>query len=200
MTLIEIMLVLAIMVALAAVAWPTLGRALQRYRIRKAADQVVTGWNRARVEAMDTGLIHAFRCRPGSGEYRIELWADADVVLEPAPQTGFSTDQQAAEDSAADMSGNTALAGAGQLPEGVLFADGDAIVDVDARATFAAMTSGGDSDAGAWSTPILFYPDGTASNARLVLANDSSKFVIVELRGITGTATIGEVIAEEALR
>jgi Tfp pilus assembly protein FimT len=186
---------LAILVALAAVSWPSMAKALQGYRIRKAADQVVTGWNRARVEAMDTGLIHAFRCRPGGAEYQIEIWAGADVELNLTPNTGFSSDNE--EPLTAETTGNTALAGAGTLPEGILFADGQSVLD--ARATFAAAASGTASDDIEWTTPILFYPDGTSSNARVALTNESGKYVVVELRGITGTSTIGQVSAGEEL-
>ena len=40
----------------------------------------------------------------------------------------------------------------------------------------------------AWSTPILFFPDGTASQATVVLQNDRSQYVRLTIRGLTGVA------------
>jgi hypothetical protein len=44
-----------------------------------------------------------------------------------------------------------------------------------------------------WSAPIVFYPNGRASNARIRLAGPRDFFVDVTLRGLTGTATISEL-------
>jgi hypothetical protein len=44
-----------------------------------------------------------------------------------------------------------------------------------------------------WSDPIFFYPDGTTSDVRLVLAGDQGRAVCVMLRGITGTASVADL-------
>ena len=49
-------------------------------------------------------------------------------------------------------------------------------------------TSG--SDGTAWSVPIFFYPDGTASTAAVLLKNELGRCIEVRLRGLTGTTTI----------
>ncbi len=46
-TLLELMLVLAILLAVAALAWPVLSRAMAVERLRKAADRVHAEWVRA---------------------------------------------------------------------------------------------------------------------------------------------------------
>ena len=42
---------------------------------------------------------------------------------------------------------------------------------------------------------ILFYPDGTAQQAALKLSNEREWFVQINLRALTGTATVSEVAA-----
>lgn len=48
-----------------------------------------------------------------------------------------------------------------------------------------------------WSLPILFYPDGRATNATLVLVSDDGYQVQVNLRGLTGTVRVGPLQRRE---
>jgi hypothetical protein len=44
-----------------------------------------------------------------------------------------------------------------------------------------------------WGTPVFFFPDGTTSTVRLVLANERQRTVDVWLRGLTGTVRVGRL-------
>jgi Arc/MetJ family transcription regulator len=44
----------------------------------------------------------------------------------------------------------------------------------------------------------VFYPDGTATDARLVLTNERA-FVELQLRGLTGFSRASELLAQEEL-
>ena len=44
-----------------------------------------------------------------------------------------------------------------------------------------------------WSPPVLFYPDGTASDASVLLSNERGLTLRVTLRGLTGIARPGEI-------
>jgi hypothetical protein len=46
-----------------------------------------------------------------------------------------------------------------------------------------------------WGMPIFFFPDGTTSNAQMVLANEDQDTVTVTLRGLTGMVRLGRVEA-----
>jgi hypothetical protein len=39
-----------------------------------------------------------------------------------------------------------------------------------------------------WSTPILFFPDGSSSTATVVLEDDAPRYLRLTLRGLTGVA------------
>ena len=46
-----------------------------------------------------------------------------------------------------------------------------------------------------WSRPVLFYPDGSTSTALISMAHPTMGRIVVKIRGITGDATVSEVLA-----
>jgi hypothetical protein len=82
------------------------------------------------------------------------------------------------------------------LPEGVVFLSGQTVMDtrglmVESQAVTAASAE--------WSQPVYFYPDGTTSDTQLVLRNEHELYVLVQLRGLTGVATVSDVMTAEEL-
>jgi hypothetical protein len=81
-----------------------------------------------------------------------------------------------------------------ELPQGIRFLAGDSLEtarSVDVEADLEAATSA--SRDVTWSSPILFYSDGTTSTAEIILANEQGRAVRVSLRGLTGVAKVSEV-------
>ena len=189
-TLLEMLLVLAILVAVAALAAPAMRGLIQSARLRAAADTVRTEWTRAHVKAMKTGRIQVFRYELGGTKYSVQPWIAGDDALESSAPAiaGFGT---------ADESQETANVGEGrELPEGTLFVAGDAAVESRSLAIEQTAMDATQFES-EWSRPILFYPDGTASDAFVVVANENKVGIKVELRGMTGTATLGDVMDVE---
>ena len=46
-----------------------------------------------------------------------------------------------------------------------------------------------------WSEPIFFYPDGTTSNAQLLLRNKEGRMIELFLHGLTGIVKVSDVTA-----
>ena len=44
-----------------------------------------------------------------------------------------------------------------------------------------------------WSRPILFYPDGSAGDAFIVVGNDHNAGIRINLRGMTAAVTVEEI-------
>lgn len=188
MTLLEILLVLALIVVVFAVAVPTLTGSFSNQRLKQSGEVVRAAFSRARVEAMRSGRIQAFHSQIWGNKYGIVPWymaedavdADlpADTDVTSAPHAGWALiNEQMAE----------------TLPDGVMFVSQVEIVDdrTEAIAAEAAEATARTSRFGtAWSPPILFYPDGTTSDARVVLRNERGWMVTVELRGLTGVASV----------
>src|ERR1700756_3400429 len=78
-TLFELLLVLALLVLLAAIAYPTLDGVLATFRMTEAADMVRANWADARAYAMNEGRSYRFAVISGKGNFRVapdspEFW------------------------------------------------------------------------------------------------------------------------------
>jgi prepilin-type N-terminal cleavage/methylation domain-containing protein len=189
-TLIEVVLVLAIVAVVAAMAWPAVQRLYAGRRVNSAADRVRSAWCQARVEAMRSGRTYAFRYEPGGDRFRTELQPDADPSASSAVTAGRSAGGTA---SAAPTGGQSQPVEDQSLPEGVKFS-ADAACNRAASTSHTAPRSASGSTDG-WSDPILFYPDGTTSDVQLVLTSPRSLAIRMILRGMTGTVTIADLEA-----
>jgi len=192
-TLIEIMLVLAIMVVLAAVAAPALRGVMQDAALKNAADTVRIHWTKAHVKAMKTGRIQVFRFEQNGSRFTVQPWAAADDEVEAAPAVqGFGTAEEETASPRLDESS------AVTLPEGTQFAAGAAALEGRAQSIEKDIKDANKFEAD-WSQPILFYPDGSSSDAWVIVAGEREVAIRVELRGMTGTTTIGEITDQEEL-
>lgn len=204
LTLIEIVVVMAILVAIAALATPALLGVLKGQQLRSAAETLRIDWMRAHNTAMKTGRMQVFRYQVGGNQYKIAPWVAEDDALEAASQpvavNGFapppgSVMSGGGDASAAktDENGEPLEPGvtSRKLPEGTTFMAGDAKADTRSIRIIDAFQQANRNDA-EWSRPILFYPDGTCSDAVVFLAGPRDESVQIDLRGMTGSATISD--------
>jgi len=173
------MLVLAILVAMGAIAWPSFSRAYESSKLKATADKVLSILGKARVQAMTSGQTQVFKFQKDSGTYTVEQLPDDSATL----------DASATSDAAATSSSKAAGC---QLPEGYVFSAGDRVLDDRTAAAESAITS---SNFDTSSPPVLFYSDGTSSEAQLTIANQNGRTITISLRSLTGTAHMGEVTA-----
>ncbi len=188
-TLIEVLLTLVIMAIIAALAWPILAEPIEAMRLTKSAEQIRVRWCQTRVKAMETGLIHVFRYTLDGNKYEIKCRAQCETQFDPFTGVDMT------DASFAEQPGSLSVDEQGELPKGVTFVGGQ--TDVDSRAQLFELQSQEIDDYGTtlnatWSEPILFYPDGTASTARLMLKNKHGLYIELKMRGITGIVQIGE--------
>lgn len=180
-TLIEIMLVLALLVVIGAVAAPMLEGSLARAKLEQSAELVRAAWTKARLSASQSGATRVFRFEQNGARYQI-LSLD-DLLL---PENSTLTLDDTPERDVSDL----LRLGEARLPDGVVFVEGE----VSASAQVAALL--GETAATGWSAPILFRPDGTTSDATLVLANDAQQTIEVTLRGLTGVSRVSDEASE----
>jgi hypothetical protein len=184
----ELMLVLALLVIVGALVFPAFERPFASQRLHSAADMVKAEWMRTRVRAMTTGLPHAFRFQPESGYFQIECIGGMDAELEANQLMDYSVPIQPSLPT-----GETDLPG---LPEGVAFVSGQTALDTRSMLVEAQVETAAPAD---WSQPVYFYPDGTTSDARLLVRNEHELYVVIELRGLTGVTTVSDVLTAEEL-
>ena len=169
-------------------------RSFAKSALRDAAGQLRTALAQARLEAIESGVVQTFRYQADTGRYVIEAHPTPSSDEEgPAP-----AEQDTVDD--ADMQ---------ELPDGVVFLDPDddealpvaeedrssgdsskRIQVVDADAIRAPLTEKSRSE---WSRPIVFFPTGRSSNARFRLLGRRNLWIELELRGLTGAVSLGEV-------
>lgn len=192
-TLMEMLLVLAILAVIGAMAWPSIRNLLEAETIRQAAGQVRNCWGKARVLAMKTGRIYAFQYKPGSVEYRLQVWYAADDQLEASDGSGPVV-------TPSGIGGQNLPQAAGEgeqrLPEGISFSAGQTSDTRGAQVAAEKMSKASGEEL-SWSSPIFFYPDGTASAAEVVLAGQDNRLMQLDLRGLTGIARVGPVDEEK---
>jgi prepilin-type N-terminal cleavage/methylation domain-containing protein len=183
-SLLEVLLTLAVLVVLGSLAWPSLHKSFQNQALLKAADRVRLEWTSARVWAMTTGQVVAFRFQPEGGQYTVVPWAD----LEPPAGTSGLTAVSSGEVAAAAM---IPLSASGTLPENIRFVGDGVLRQASARDEgFDSLEGALSGEGQMWSTPLFFYPDGRTSTGQVTLANDLGRSIVVELRGLTGTAKV----------
>ncbi|MCA9267985.1 MAG: hypothetical protein KDA41_05915 [Planctomycetales bacterium] len=184
-TLFELLLVLALLIVIGAIAAPAIGRFSQTQQLRSSAEVVRGVWARARVQAMKSGRVQAFRFVPNEAYYDVQYWAADDDALEAIDDGGH-----------ASVGGQPIKGQTPELPEGVKFASVE--TELDARGQqIAADVEDGDVARARWSAPVLFYADGTTSSAELVLVNRRGTAVRVALRGLTGVARVSEAYTQD---
>lgn len=196
-TLVELLLVLAIMVVVLSVAMPTYDGMISSRRIFNAVESVQIAIQKARVDAIRSGQAQAFRCHLGQREYSIEPWlkasdstdAGAGATVTTLTGQAFKT-ESTAQGVTSDLADTSSTAKT--VEEGVTFADAQIVTDV--RSMSEQTTAGGLVAAtSGWSQPILLYPDGSSTTAHIVLQDSKGRRMAVQLRGLTGQVTTVEV-------
>jgi len=177
-TLLEMVIVLAILVVVVGLGWPALRGSLQKSRLHDAAKQVRIELARARVEAIESGSPCQFRYEEGGERFEI---------------TGSVVSDEAAQRAWEDMHQPPAsLANEFRLPEGVTFAPPETADEVEP-----VPLQDGIPAEGQWSAPVVFYPNGRSSNVRIRLQIAEGLFVDLTVRGMTGTAKVGRIQRQE---
>jgi len=188
-TLMEILVVLALMVLIASLAAPSMLGMLETHKLRKSADLLRAEMADARLRAMELGQIQMFRYQIDGNQFGFEPWYTDEALLE-GNQVGPSLLPPTAE---RDGLPDNRLE---QLPDGIQILGGERSSDTRSMEIDLALSRELAANQ-TWSPPILFYPDGTSSDARIVLTNKRQQVVEVTLRGITGTTKAGDVMRLE---
>lgn len=169
-TLIELLLVLAIVVVVLGIATPAINNMFQRTALDRGADRVRAAMGEARVKAIKEGDVYAVFVARGGNWFDVGPFANSKQQIARAQRDQNLVNQQ----------GNSGLE-ANLLPNGVIFVGSDVLPD--ARA---AEVLSGTGEAGNGLQQVLFYPDGTSQDASVVMQNQIGGLVEIQLRGLTG--------------
>jgi prepilin-type N-terminal cleavage/methylation domain-containing protein len=171
-TLFELVLVLALLVVMTALAYPSIDSMYGTYRVQAAVDMVRAAWAAARSRAIDEGQPYRFAIIPGEGKFRV------------APDSGNYWNGSGGPAAEAD-SGVRPYIQEDTLPKGVRFDMPEAPADSGS----ASPEAGG---SGAWNTVATFLPDGSAKEdvAIQFVGRGGGRALVLKLRGLTGVVRL----------
>jgi len=172
LTLIELMVVMAIMVLLASVTAPTMVAAHREARIRSAARLVLSGLSYARSRAVSSGTTTRFNVRQPrtTGPAPPTVWVS---VLEQEPDSATTRFKEESTPSGRVRA----------LPEGVALE-----VAKEASDQSAYTEPVGDEEEGV--SYLTFWRNGQTVNALLTLTVDRSRRRYIRLEALTGRARL----------
>ncbi|MCP4944897.1 MAG: pilus assembly FimT family protein [Rubripirellula sp.] len=193
-TLLELLLVIAILAALATMTMPKWGMLLNDRRLVRAGDQVRSSVARLRVEAMRSGRVIMLEGMLEGSSLRAKPFYSASDATEAIDQTGSGAQllTGAEEASVVVIEADEAAIETIELPDEIVVKSVGVVSA--ARAMEIEQLTVSDQGQG-WSRPVLFYPDGSTSTALISLAHPTMGRVVVKIRGITGDASVSEVLA-----
>lgn len=214
LTLMEILLVLALLVAISAISLPALKGPMENQRLRMSGDMVRVQWSHARVKAMESGRTYVFQYQPELQDFKIEPWYLEDDYLESSDVNrgsaagGQPPVNNATANSALTSGGlvsptsttATSTAEIGKLPDGAVFVGSES--ELDERQAFLSATAAGPGNSAdvQWSAPIFFYPDGTSSTSRILIRNSRARYLMVSMRGLTGVVQVSDLLTVEEIQ
>lgn len=178
-TLLEIMLVLAILVAAAAVAAPMFQSTMKRERLRKGAQLIAADWARTRATAMGEGETQVWLCEVGGSSYSKSSYSNSGMTTADAASAVASTTNVSLTSAGSDSdSFGQDLPFEVSVSE-ILVSEADSVVNMVETTT---------ESAGGQAT-VFFYPDGTCSSARVTVADDTHSMSII-MNGVSGTVRV----------
>jgi len=199
-TLLELMLVLAILVMIGSIASPMIGDLFERQKLRGAIDTLRLQWEEARLKAMRTGQAQVFTCELGTNAYSIKpLVLQSDAVNVGTGATlavggGLIETENFGRGTvavAADLTDSDAR----ELEDKISFLS--CLVMSDMR-SFSLAQESQTLGTGAINTQtvaqtVIFYPDGSTSTAEVQIQNELGDIRGLQIRGLTGQVRVVEI-------
>jgi len=164
-TLIELMVVVAIIGLIMAFGGPSLYRMMKKEGMRKAVDELEQVCRAARGRAILSGQTVLLEFRPLERSFQIVGGASAPAA---APQDGFEAPPTPSQPAGGQISSGT-------LPEGITFE----MLDIN-------LFSYRESDF----ARIRFFPNGTCDECRLVIVSQGDDWRGIELENTTGVPSV----------
>jgi len=177
-TLLEMILVVAILVAMFGISWPLMERAYGDLKLKESAEKVRLKMGAARIHAIDSGLSYQFRVESEGHRFLV-------VPYEYATEANLQDGVLEQED--------------GELPEGLSFqaVSEDASVEKIDEGMLAGFSNKSKLAEANWLAPLIFYPDGSATEASFRLVDEKRQYIEVSLRELTARIEVSAVQREK---
>ena len=177
-TLLELLLVVAILVIVASAVAPTVVARMSEYRLKQAAETARFALSATRIRAIDGSSIYQFRFEPGGRRY-LAVPTDGDALSATSQTRSVVENGQLPENLAFQV---VAAAASSPLTAGTTAASTDGAWS----AAVARVPNAANFTSAVWSPPIIFRPDGTAVDAALNVVDQHGEGFQLTVRELTG--------------
>lgn len=185
-TLLEILLVLAVIAVIISVTWPPLMRYVGQQDLKESAVSVRHELAGSRIKAIENGLVYQFRYEPGGRWFAVLPYDRPDVGNEQVTNAGSSLKPATTKAAPAVLK---------QLPERCRFRVKESQpveqIPPEWRQLLPQNAPLGQIQ---WCVPILFFLDGSTDNATVIVEDLKGNSQTLTLRGLTGAVDIGPVV------
>jgi len=184
-SLLELLVVIAVLLSVSAMAIPPMMDRLQSGRVQEAAESVREVLANARRYAIDGGVDYHFR-------YEINGRAFVAIPAEPSPVLANSY--------SGDEEDTRIIVEAGELDE-TLFLRSMSGAETAAESleveAFTDLPNAGELAQKTWSAPILFRFDGTAEDRQFRVMDEGTRTAEITVRGLTCSVRVSQVFPME---
>lgn len=190
---------LTIIVVVGAMALPSLNEMLQRQRLRSTVSDLRLRLDEARMEAQRTGQAQVFACQLETGQYSIQPLVMQNDALNAGEGATVVTGGAIAETDQNGMlrAQTDSLTDAEELENDIVFHACMVVGDNRALATAqqaqATLGTANELSTANVAQRIIFYADGSTSNAEVQVRNARGDVRAIQIRGITGHSRILDV-------
>ncbi|ADG69448.1 hypothetical protein Plim_3636 [Planctopirus limnophila DSM 3776] len=206
-TLLEILLVLAVLGVLAAIVAPSALRRLADSTMISSADEICKLLSEARMMAMEAGEPAEFRYQPGGNHFLVTTRTGiADAALTSGNSSSAATP--------VDNTGQPVATGplnawtrsrsiGGHLASPVRFANPtptfreQSLAQTVSENLIADLENASELSQVRWSEPLVFQPDGTTIDQQFKISDASGRTIRIRVRGLTGSATMSAMTIED---
>lgn len=197
MTLLEVMLVVAVLALLAGLTWPAALRYLKDHDLNRNVQIVRGELDRCRLKAIETGLIYQFRHEP-NGQKFVILPEERPDLGSQIPGESTPTAAQPPSSIIPVVSGELgAEMGFGDVADGLRMAEpvvveklGEEWVNLFTDAHFNVGDVG-------WAPAIRFFPDGSSSGGDVMVHDSARRVVRLSVRDLTSAITVHPIERRE---
>lgn len=178
-SLLELLVVVAIMVLLASLIAPNVIKQVQENHVARAAESVRDAVSQSRTLALDAGIDYQFRYEINGRQFVV-----LPMELEP-------TNANAGGD--AEVARYVRVAG--ELDEGIRLQASDTSASTESleAAWFGDLSNGLLLSQASWSAPVVFRFDGSADDAAFYVTSDDKLTADLKVRGLTGSVSVSRV-------
>jgi prepilin-type N-terminal cleavage/methylation domain-containing protein len=187
-TLVEMLLVLALMIVLLGIAYPSLAKFRLEQQLKQGAELVRLQMKQARLRAMESGLEYQFRYEPGGRQF----------IVVPADYSAIQAQQMANQQSGNGKPQSMYWKTHGKFEAKVNFSKTSFDPGVAPQPLPKEFLSGFDRPDDlsriAWAAPLIFHTDGSARDFAVEIEDEKGAYLTLSVRGITGSIELSQML------